>query len=383
MSVGLGIELPFESGLNEWVDVGRQLPLLLRPQDDVREVLPGLRRAARRLRHPRRAVRGADAGADAEGHVVPDRAASAVDYWAGLLDWLRDTVLADGKISPADLDMLALTDDVDEAVAADGPEPGRRRPTDDVVLRGPGRPGHGRRRRAGRRARRPDGRGVRRPPRRARARRRARCGPRTCARCGSRSPSAATGCREVDALLDRLAAEREHGPGAGTRCARSLGRGPTRVVASDPLRKAHCRPCRPEVIVYVLTALAAVVVVLTRLRLAGTTQRRRPLPARQPAAQRCTPSAACSPWWSGSSSWSPPRTRRSVTASSASSRSPVVDRRHRRAADPGALAARARQARLRGDRGHLVGGAGSLGARPRRHAGRRPRLHLRLPHRCV
>ena len=76
--------------------VGRhrhQLPLLLRPQDDVREVLPGLRRAARRPRHPRRAVRGADAGADPEGDVVPDRADRHVDYWRGLLDWLRDTVL--------------------------------------------------------------------------------------------------------------------------------------------------------------------------------------------------------------------------------------------------------------------------------------------------
>ena len=40
-----------------------------------------------------------------------------VDYWQGLLDWLRDTVLADGKISQPDLDMLTLTDDVDEAVA--------------------------------------------------------------------------------------------------------------------------------------------------------------------------------------------------------------------------------------------------------------------------
>jgi predicted Rossmann-fold nucleotide-binding protein len=37
-------------------------------------------------------------------------------YWQGLLGWLRDTVLADGKISAADLDRLTLTDDVDEAV---------------------------------------------------------------------------------------------------------------------------------------------------------------------------------------------------------------------------------------------------------------------------
>ena len=38
-------------------------------------------------------------------------------YWSGLVDWLRDTVLADGKISEPDLDMFRVTDDVDEAVA--------------------------------------------------------------------------------------------------------------------------------------------------------------------------------------------------------------------------------------------------------------------------
>jgi uncharacterized protein (TIGR00730 family) len=40
-----------------------------------------------------------------------------VDYWSGLLEWLRSTVLAAGKISPADLDLLQVTDDVEEAVA--------------------------------------------------------------------------------------------------------------------------------------------------------------------------------------------------------------------------------------------------------------------------
>ena len=38
-------------------------------------------------------------------------------YWQGLLDWLRGTVLDDGKISPADLDLLQVTDDVEEAVS--------------------------------------------------------------------------------------------------------------------------------------------------------------------------------------------------------------------------------------------------------------------------
>jgi uncharacterized protein (TIGR00730 family) len=38
------------------------------------------------------------------------------EYWSGLIEWLRGTVLADGKIAEADLDRLTLTDDVDEAV---------------------------------------------------------------------------------------------------------------------------------------------------------------------------------------------------------------------------------------------------------------------------
>ena len=39
-----------------------------------------------------------------------------VDYWSGLLDWLRLTVMQDGKISASDLDLLTLTDDVDLAI---------------------------------------------------------------------------------------------------------------------------------------------------------------------------------------------------------------------------------------------------------------------------
>jgi predicted Rossmann-fold nucleotide-binding protein len=40
-----------------------------------------------------------------------------VDYWSGLIDWLRGTVLAGGKIAASDLEMLRLTDDVEEAVS--------------------------------------------------------------------------------------------------------------------------------------------------------------------------------------------------------------------------------------------------------------------------
>jgi len=38
------------------------------------------------------------------------------EYWSGLLTWLREVALADGKLTEADLDMVQLTDDVDEAV---------------------------------------------------------------------------------------------------------------------------------------------------------------------------------------------------------------------------------------------------------------------------
>ena len=39
------------------------------------------------------------------------------DYWGELLDWIRGELLADGMISASDLDLLYVTDDIDEAVA--------------------------------------------------------------------------------------------------------------------------------------------------------------------------------------------------------------------------------------------------------------------------
>jgi uncharacterized protein (TIGR00730 family) len=38
------------------------------------------------------------------------------EYWAPLVGWIRDHALADGMISPEDVDLLFLTDDPDEAV---------------------------------------------------------------------------------------------------------------------------------------------------------------------------------------------------------------------------------------------------------------------------
>lgn len=37
-------------------------------------------------------------------------------YWSGLIDWLRETMLAQGNISEGDLDLFTITDDVGQAV---------------------------------------------------------------------------------------------------------------------------------------------------------------------------------------------------------------------------------------------------------------------------
>jgi uncharacterized protein (TIGR00730 family) len=38
------------------------------------------------------------------------------DYWEELIDWIKGELIADGMISPEDLDLLYVTDDLDEAV---------------------------------------------------------------------------------------------------------------------------------------------------------------------------------------------------------------------------------------------------------------------------
>jgi len=38
------------------------------------------------------------------------------DYWGELFEWVRDEMLDDGLISPADLELLRITDDPEEVV---------------------------------------------------------------------------------------------------------------------------------------------------------------------------------------------------------------------------------------------------------------------------
>ncbi len=115
VSVGLGIELPFESGLNPYVDIGinfryffaRKMMFVKYAQGFV--VLPG-------------GFGTFDELFEALTLVQTQKVTSfpivllGVDYWSGLVDWIRNTVLLDKKISASDLDMFHVTDDIDEAV---------------------------------------------------------------------------------------------------------------------------------------------------------------------------------------------------------------------------------------------------------------------------
>src|SRR4051794_17029297 len=116
VSVGLGIELPWESGLNEWVDVGvnfryffaRKTMFVKYSQGFI--VLPG---GFGTLDELFEALTLAQTAKITSFPIV----LVGTSYWQGLLDWMRDTALAEGTIRQDDLDRLALTDDVEEAVA--------------------------------------------------------------------------------------------------------------------------------------------------------------------------------------------------------------------------------------------------------------------------
>lgn len=116
LSVGLGIELPFEQELNEWVDVGitfryffvRKTMFVKYAQAFV--ILPG---GFGTLDELFEALTLVQTGKVTRFPVI----LFGTDYWAGLLSWIRDTMAATGTIAPTDLELLTVTDDVAEVVA--------------------------------------------------------------------------------------------------------------------------------------------------------------------------------------------------------------------------------------------------------------------------
>ena len=115
LSVGCNIELPFEQELNPYVDLGIEFRYFFVRKTMFVKYADGVRHLPRRLRHARRAVRGADADPDRARSATSRWSSIGTDYWGGLLDWVRGTLLAEAAITPEDVDLLRITDDPDEA----------------------------------------------------------------------------------------------------------------------------------------------------------------------------------------------------------------------------------------------------------------------------
>lgn len=117
LSVGLGIELPFEQGLNEWVDLGinfryffvRKTMFVKYSQGFV--VLPGGFGTLDELFEAMTLV---------QTHKVASFPVVLVGtkYWEGLVNWVADTMVGEGTISAADLRAMPLVDTAEQAVAA-------------------------------------------------------------------------------------------------------------------------------------------------------------------------------------------------------------------------------------------------------------------------
>ena len=114
-SVGLGIDLPHEPGLNEWVDLPLQFHYFF-----TRKVM-FVRYACAFVVFP-----GGFGTFDELFEAATLRQTGKVrwfpivlfgsDYWDGLVRWLRDPVQAEGKISEEDWRMIEVTDDPERIV---------------------------------------------------------------------------------------------------------------------------------------------------------------------------------------------------------------------------------------------------------------------------
>ena len=114
-SIGLGIELPFEQALNDYIDIGmtfryffaRKTCFLKYSQGFV--TFPG---GFGTLDELFEALTLIQTGKVTNFPLV----LFGSEFWSGLLGWIRDTLSGTGKIGAVDLDLITVTDDVDEVV---------------------------------------------------------------------------------------------------------------------------------------------------------------------------------------------------------------------------------------------------------------------------
>jgi uncharacterized protein (TIGR00730 family) len=112
-SVGLNIELPFEQGVNQYVDIAMEFRyFFVRKTMFVKYaqafvIFPG---GFGTLDELFEALTLIQTGKVQDFPVI----LFGSDYWGGMIDWMRNTLLPDGKIAEADLNLLILCDSPSE-----------------------------------------------------------------------------------------------------------------------------------------------------------------------------------------------------------------------------------------------------------------------------
>ncbi len=116
LSVGFNIELPHEQEPNPYVEVAHTFGhfysrkvMLVKPSEGF-VLLPG---GFGTLDEMFEALTLIQTGKVLNFPVV----LFGSEFWGGLIDWIRERPLAEGMVSPEDLDLLVVTDDPDAAVA--------------------------------------------------------------------------------------------------------------------------------------------------------------------------------------------------------------------------------------------------------------------------
>jgi hypothetical protein len=115
LSVGFNIVLPHEQGLNPYCDISRTFKhFYVRKVMFVKAaegfvIFPGGFGTMDELYESLTLIQTGKIGTFPV--VLFDR-----DYWDEMLDWIREEMLADGLVSPGDLDLLYVTDEPREAV---------------------------------------------------------------------------------------------------------------------------------------------------------------------------------------------------------------------------------------------------------------------------
>ena len=115
LSVGFNIELPHEQGSNPYLDISYTFKhfyarkvCFVKPAEEF-VIFPG---GFGTLDELFEALTLIQTGKAQNFPVV----LIGTDYWEEMISWVRGELLADGMISPEDLDLLHATDDLDEAV---------------------------------------------------------------------------------------------------------------------------------------------------------------------------------------------------------------------------------------------------------------------------